>query len=92
MTARTQHKIKQMGELAKSILAIMALAGAVMAFGWNNYGKPTVERMICEKTDPLVDAMELQNYLIMESMPDSLVERAIDKYTRMRNALKGVQR
>ena len=79
---------KQQTENLKSritmIAAFAALIGATAKFTWSTFAIPQVDGMICEKVNPLIDALEFQNYLMMEAMPDSVVERASRKYINSR--------
>lgn len=93
MTRQVKEKVSTVIRLWIPVIVTGCIAVAgTFKFSWAYFFVPDVERRICVKTDPILEAMELQNYLIMESMPDSSVNRAIEKYTRMRNAMKGVQR
>jgi hypothetical protein len=72
-------QIKEFKELIIMIIFFITTIG-VMAKGF-------IDKRIDIKLNPVVEALEFQNFLMMESLPDTIVDRATAKYV---NSQKGL--
>lgn len=55
-----------------------------MAFVWNTWAVPEIDLRIEREVTPVADAIEFQNYMWMEYLPDSVVQRATKRYELMK--------
>jgi len=72
----------RMWMLTGSITCVVV--GGAFAFCWNTFAGPDIERRIDEKLNPVAEALVWQNYLYMEYYPDSVIERATEKFAYMK--------
>lgn len=81
--------LSQVKKFVSVFAAVIPVACAGTVFAWNNFALPDVDRRIKNATDPIIEAIEFQNYLLMATMSDSSIERATKRFTASR---KGVVR
>jgi len=72
-----------------------ALATGAMAFGWSRIAAPEINCMIDKKQATLVEAInkvndniEFQNFMMMETLGDSVIQRASRKYVFSRRGIE----
>jgi len=77
------RKRDMMAKLIQKIRDYSYIIGIVLTgttFAWCKFAIPEIDKRINAAQKPVVQALEFQNFLMMENMPDSLVERAEKKY------------
>jgi hypothetical protein len=84
--ATNQKKLDRIKTIITIVAVSLPLLGGSITFAWCKFARPDIDNRIEVKTNPIVDALEFNNYLTMEALPDSIVDRAIKKYT---NSKKG---
>ena len=57
----------------------MLIGGTVWT--WNVFARPAIQVQIEATTNPIQEAIEFQNFLMMVNMPDSLIRKAEQLYT-----------
>jgi hypothetical protein len=63
------------------IVTIIPIFCAGVAFSWTRLAIPDIDKRIKQSTDPIVEAINFQNFLIMATMPDSTIRIAEWRYS-----------
>jgi cytochrome c biogenesis protein CcdA len=69
------------------IIVVATIMSGIVTFGWCKLALPEVDKRISEKQQPIIDALEFQNFLMMETMPDTAVIQAEQKYTASKRGI-----
>ena len=59
---------------------MVGLVLTLVTFAWCKFAVPEIDKRIAAAQNPIVSALEFQNFLMMESMPDSAIAAAEKKY------------
>lgn len=58
---------------------MVGLVLTLVTFAWYKFAVPEIDKRIAAAQNPIVSALEFQNFLMMESMPDSAIAAAEKK-------------
>ena len=66
------------------VIALILSTAAVVGLLWANLAEPRIDSKIKTCVNPLCEAIEYQNFLMMSNMSDSAIERAERLYISSR--------
>lgn len=73
------------------VLTVSITAGLISGltiFAWNTFATPLIDKRIRQQTEPIIEAIEYQNYLMMATMSDDQLEVANKRWINSRKALR----
>ena len=88
-------KLNRIVMILTIITLSVAIFGGGLAFCWNNFARPDIDKRIDIKQIPVLktlqsinDAIEYQNFLMIETMDTTAVRNAENKFTSLNKARK----
>jgi hypothetical protein len=67
--------------MATKIGTAILTCAAVVTLCWELLAAPCIQQQIEKTTNPIVDALEFQTFLMMQNLTDAQIKRATDSYT-----------
>lgn len=87
MTAK-KNPVEMVKNTMLTISASAAVLSGVVALVWQAYAAPEIDRKICAKVDPVIEAIEYQNFLMMATMSDEQLEAANRRWKGYKDAMR----
>ena len=72
MTVKQAKAVDRVGKICGAILAL----AAVFAMCWKMMAEPQIQGQIDKSLNPVVDVLEYQTYLMMQTLDNEQLERA----------------
>lgn len=72
--------------LITAVAASLAAIGGGVVWTWDVFARPDIRMEVKKETGPINDAQEYTLYLLMESIPDTIVDKATSRYVANKKA------
>jgi len=79
MTRTIRQRIDGLNATTKMGGAVLVLAG-VVGLCWRLLAEPAIQKQIDKTTNPIVEVLEYQTYLMMQTMTDEQIKQADESY------------